>query len=118
MELRQLECFVAVAEELHFRKAGERLGLSSSALSDRITALEAELGVDLFFRTTRQVNLTQAGAELLRDAKKILSDVEKSVASARHASESGLKTLRISGVDEAISMLLPQVLAKFQKNLS
>ena len=115
MELRQLECFVAVAEELHFRKAGERLGLSSSALSDRITALEAELGVDLFFRTTRQVNLTQAGAELLRDAKKILSDVEKSVASARHASESGLKTLRISGVDEAISMLLPQVLAKFRK---
>ena len=70
MELRQLECFVAVAEELHFRKAGERLGLSSSALSDRITGLETELGVDLFFRTTRQVSLTQAGSELLRDAKK------------------------------------------------
>ena len=78
MELRQLECFVAVAEELHFRKAGERLGLSSSALSDRITGLETELGVDLFFRTTRQVSLTQAGSELLRDAKKILSEVDKS----------------------------------------
>ena len=114
MELRQLECFVAVAEELHFRKAGERLGLSSSALSDRIHALEAELGATLFFRTTRQVSLTQAGAELLRDAKKILTDIEKSVASVRHTSESDLKTLRISGVDEAISMLLPQALARFR----
>ena len=114
MELRQLECFVAVAEELHFRKAGERLGLSSSALSDRINALETELGATLFFRTTRQVSLTQAGAELLRNAKKILSDVDKSVASVRHTSESDLKTLRISGVDEAISMLLPQALAKFR----
>ncbi|MBW4710830.1 LysR family transcriptional regulator [Roseobacter sp. YSTF-M11] len=114
MELRQLECFVAVAEELHFRKAGERLGLSSSALSDRINALETELGATLFFRTTRQVSLTQAGAELLRDANKILSDIDKSVASVRHTSESDLKTLRISGVDEAISMLLPQALAKFR----
>ena len=77
--------------------------------------METELGVDLFFRTTRQVSLTQAGSELLRDAKKILSDVEKSAATARHASEAGLKTLRISGVDEAISMLLPQVLARFRK---
>lgn len=114
MELRQLECFVAVAEELHFRKAGERLGLSSSALSDRINALETELGATLFFRTTRQVSLTQAGAEFLRDAKQVLTDIEKSVASVRHTSESGLKTLRISGVDEAISMLLPQALAKFR----
>ncbi|WP_299138386.1 LysR family transcriptional regulator [uncultured Tateyamaria sp.] len=114
MELRQLECFVAVAEELHFRKASERLGLSSSALSDRITALETELGAPLLFRTTRQVSLTQAGAELLRDAKKILSDVETSVASVRHMSATDLRTLRISGVDEAISMLLPQALARFR----
>lgn len=114
MELRQLECFIAVAEELHFRKASKRLGLSSSALSDRINALEIELGVTLFFRTTRQVSLTQAGAELLRDAKKILSDIDKSITGVRLTAELGLKNLRISGVDEAISVLLPQTLAGFR----
>ena len=57
MDLRQLECFVAVAEELHFRRAGERLGLSQSALSERISGLEHAVGVPLLFRTTRQVSL-------------------------------------------------------------
>ena len=115
MDIRQLECFVAVAEELHFRKAGERLGLSQSALSERISALEHELGARLFFRTTRQVSLTQAGAEFVQDAKKILSDIEKSVSNVRHTAESDLRHIRVSGVDEAISMLLPRVLLAFRK---
>lgn len=114
MEIRQLQCFVAVAEELHFRKAGERLGLSQPALSDRISALEHELGFALFFRTTRQVSLTQAGSEFLRDAKRILADIDKSVSKARHTADSELKTLRVSGVDEAISMLLPPALMEFR----
>lgn len=115
MDIRQLECFVAVAEELHFRKAGERLGLSQSALSERISALEQELGARLFFRTTRQVSLTQTGAEFVQDAKKILSDIEKSVSNVRHSAESNLRHIRISGVDEAISMLLPKVLLRFRE---
>ncbi len=115
MDIRQLECFVAVAEELHFRKAGERLGLSQSALSERISALEQELGARLFFRTTRQVSLTQAGAKFVQDAKKILSDIEKSVSNVRHSAESNLRHIRISGVDEAISMLLPKVLLRFRE---
>ena len=115
MDIRQLECFVAVAEELHFRKAGERLGLSQSALSERISAFEHELGARLFFRTTRQVSLTQAGAEFIQDAQKILSDIEKSVANVRHTAESDLRHIRVSGVDEAISMLLPRVLLAFRK---
>jgi DNA-binding transcriptional LysR family regulator len=115
LDIRQLECFVAVAEELHFRKAGERLGLSQSALSERISALEHELGARLFFRTTRQVSLTQAGAEFVQDANKILSDIERSVSNVRHTAESDLRHIRISGVDEAISMLLPRVLLAFRK---
>lgn len=115
MDLRQLECFVAVAEELHFRKAGERLGLSQSALSDRISALEHELGLPLLFRTTRQVSVTQAGADFLRDAKKILADVERSVSNAKQKSAEGMRLLRISGVDEAISMVLPVALVEFRK---
>lgn len=115
MDIRQLECFVAVAEELHFRKAGERLGLSQSALSERVSALEQELGARLFFRTTRQVSLTQAGSEFVQDAKRILADIEKSVSNVRHTVESDLRHIRVSGVDEAISMLLPRALLAFRQ---
>ena len=115
MDIRQLECFVAVAEELHFRRAGERLGLSQSALSERVSALEHELGARLFFRTTRQVSLTQAGSEFIQDAKRILADIEKSVSHVRHTAESDLRHVRVSGVDEAISMLLPKALIAFRQ---
>ena len=115
MDIRQLECFVAVADELHFRKASERLGLSQSALSERISALEHELGARLLFRTTRQVSLTQAGSEFVQDAKKILTDIEKSISNVRHTAESDLHNIRVSGVDEAISMLLPKALLLFKR---
>lgn len=115
MDIRQLECFVAVAEELHFRRAGERLGLSQSALSERVSALEHELGARLFFRTTRQVSLTQAGSEFVQDAKRILADIERAVSNVRHTAESDLRHIRVSGVDEAISMLLPKALLAFRR---
>ena len=115
MDIRQLECFVAVAEELHFRRAGERLGLSQSALSERISALEHELGARLFFRTTRQVSLTQAGSEFVQDANRILADIERAVSNVRHTAESDLRHIRVSGVDEAISMLLPKALLAFRR---
>ena len=115
MDIRQLECFIAVAEELHFRKASELLGLSQSALSERVSSLEHELGARLFFRTTRQVSLTQAGSEFAQDAKRILTDIDKSVSNVRHTAESDLHHIRVSGVDEAISMLLPQVLLTFRQ---
>lgn len=115
MDIRQLECFVAVAEELHFRRAGERLGLSQSALSERVSALEHELGARLFFRTTRQVSLTQAGSEFVQDAKRILADIERAVSNVRHTAESDLRHIRVSGVDEAISMLLPKALQAFRR---
>ena len=115
MDIRQLECFIAVAEELHFRRAGERLGLSQSALSERISALEHELGARLFFRTTRQVSLTQAGSEFVKDSKRILADIDSSISNFRHTAESDLQHIRVSGVDEAISMLLPKTLLKFRE---
>ena len=115
MDIRQLECFVAVAEALHFRRASEGLGLSQSALSERVSALEHELGARLFFRTTRQVSLTQAGSEFLQDAKRILSDIDRSVANVRHSADSDLHHIRVSGVDEAISMLLPRALLAFRQ---
>ena len=115
MDLKQLECFVAVAEELNFRRAAERLSISQSALSERISALEYSVGVSLLFRTTRQVSLTQAGADFLQNVSGVLAEIDRSVESARLCSASGLKRVRVSGVDEAISMLLPPILKEFRQ---
>lgn len=76
MELRHLRHFVAVAEELHFARAAERLGMEQSPLSHSIRNLEAELGVSLFHRTTRRTWLTRAGVRFHAGAVRVLADVE------------------------------------------
>ncbi|MDF0531110.1 LysR family transcriptional regulator [Tsukamurella sp. 8F] len=72
MELRDLEFFVAVAEELHFGRAADRLRIVPASVTQRIQALERELGVVLFERTSRRVALTDAGTQLLRRAQAVL----------------------------------------------
>jgi DNA-binding transcriptional LysR family regulator len=87
MELRQLKYFIGVAEELHFGNASKRLFVSQSALSQQIQILENEIGVDLFVRSKRihhhKVELTDAGATLLNDARKILQLCQKAVDNTR-----------------------------------
>jgi DNA-binding transcriptional LysR family regulator len=73
-ELRQVRIFVTVAEELHFRRASERLYLPQSVVSEQVKRLEHVLGVELFDRTRRNVSLTPAGASLLPRARTILND--------------------------------------------
>ncbi len=81
VELRQLQYFLTVAEELHFGRAAERLHIVQSAVSQQITRLERDLGVALFHRTTRTVALTEAGRRLLPHAEQVLIAVSQ----ARHA---------------------------------
>lgn len=76
MELRQIEAFLAVAEELHFGRAAERLRMAQSPLSQTIKKLEKGLGAPLFERNTRSVTLTAAGHSLLPHARKILDEVD------------------------------------------
>src|SRR3954453_3246352 len=83
VELRQLRYFVAVAEELHFGRAAERLQMSQSPLSRAIRELESHPGVVLFARTTRRVELTSAGAALLERGRRALAEVELAVDAAR-----------------------------------
>src|SRR4051812_16527601 len=87
VEVRQLRYFVAVAEELHFGRAAERLGMAQPPLSRAIRDLERQLGTPLLARTTRQVALTPAGEVFLRDARIALDAVGAAARRARHAGQ-------------------------------
>src|SRR5215208_7188488 len=83
VELRQLRYFVAVADELHFTRAAERLHIAQQPLSAAIARLERQLGARLLERTTRRVGLTEAGAALLEPARAALQAAEAAVDAVR-----------------------------------
>ena len=91
---------MAVAEELHFARAAERLGIEQSPLSHSIQNLEGRLGVKLLHRTTRRSWLTRAGERLLKEARRILADVEATEAALRSGENEGL-TLRLGLAEHA-----------------
>jgi DNA-binding transcriptional LysR family regulator len=96
VELRHLRYFIAVAEELNFSRAAERLHMAQPPLSAAIRQLERDLGVDLFIRTTREVTLTDAGRAFLQGARRTLADAERATEDARRAAAGELGHLRIA----------------------
>lgn len=114
MNLRQLRQFVAVAEELHFGRAAERLGMTQPPLSQSINALEEELGVRLFARTKRQVALTAVGAEWLPHVLKLLGDAEALPETARRLARGQLGSLKLAFVSIADYSILPDLISRFK----
>lgn len=112
MELRHLRCFLAVAEELHFARAAEKLHIEQSPLSRAIKELEEELGVSLFARTTRSTRLTRAGALFLEHVPRIFTALEQARDSARAAANGFHGQLRIALSDGISPSRLPTLLAQ------
>ena len=113
-DFRALRYFVAVAEELHFTRAAERLYIAQPALSEQIRRLETELGVALLRRTTRRVELTAAGTEFLAHARRILAEADEALAEASRAARGETGSLRVATGATAGLELVPNVLRAFR----
>jgi DNA-binding transcriptional LysR family regulator len=116
MELRQLRYFVTVGEEQHYGRAEKRLGVAQPALSRQIQNLEEEIGFKLFERLPRGVKITAAGEFLLKEARRILQEVNDATASAKRIASGQSGTLRI-GFVESISWhgIIPDSITDFRK---
>lgn len=113
MELRQLAHFVAVAEEHHFTRAARRLRIAQSGLSASVRALERELGTALFLRSTRRVELTEAGRVLLTEARRVLAAADAARAAVAQVQGLLRGRLRVGIMQSLQGLHFPQVLAAF-----
>jgi DNA-binding transcriptional LysR family regulator len=114
--MRHLRCFVAVAEELHFGRAAERLHLTQPPVSLAIKELEDELGVKLLERTSRRIALTRAGEDALRDARGVLASADTMRRRAREAAQELMGTLSIGFISLPAFSFLPQTLRRFTED--
>lgn len=113
--LRHIRYFIAVAEEMHFRRAADRLGVAQPALSRAIKSLERELGVILFERTKRSVQITRAGDVFLEGCRALETTIDYTVTQTQLAHRGHLGSLRIGYTDNAIAGVLPIMLKTFQE---
>jgi len=115
IELRHLHYFIAVAEELHFSRAAQRLCISQPPLSQQIRGLEDELGVKLFERTKRQVHLTEAGKVFLDRSYQVLAQLEQAIAVTQRIGRGEVGRLAIGFVGSATYTVLPNILSVFRE---
>lgn len=109
MELRQLTYFIAVAEERHFGRAAKRLHIAQPPLSQQIRQFEEQLGVKLFDRTTRRVDLTAAGALMLERGRSILNDVEALQADVYQVGQGATGVLHVGFSGASTYSVMPRI---------
>jgi DNA-binding transcriptional LysR family regulator len=117
MELRHLRYFVTLAEELHFGRAAERLHIAQPPLSQQIRQLETELGFELFHRTKRKVQLTEAGQVFLDEVQQIFKQLEQAIQVGRQTSRGEMGQLVVGFVSSAPYNILPNILRAFRSNV-
>jgi DNA-binding transcriptional LysR family regulator len=113
VELRRVRYFVAVAEELHFRRAAQRLHLAQPALSQQVRKLELELGVQLLHRDKRGVALTACGTAFLPEARRLLRQADEAARTAQGARDGTLGNLRVGHTADTLPSLLLRAFALF-----
>ena len=117
LEHRDIAHFLVLAEELHFRKSADLLYLSQPALSRQIKKLESQLGLKLFDRHNRKVELTTAGAYLKEEWHRHMSDLERTIEHARLLHDGRSGQISIGYVGSAIQKIIPSLLLQLQKDL-
>lgn len=115
IDLRQMRAFAIVAEELHFGRAAERLGIAQPPLSQQIRRLETKIGCQLFDRGTRRVELTEAGRALLATARRILVEATNGVEQARRVGRGDAGLLDVGFPATVALALLPKVIRAFRQ---
>jgi DNA-binding transcriptional LysR family regulator len=115
MDLRHLRYFVAVAEELHFTKAAERLHMAQPPLSRQIRELEEELGVTLLNRARRHIELSDAGQVFLEKAKQVLLAADSAIVEAQRAQRGEIGKLAVGFFEQSAYTFLPPILRAFQE---
>lgn len=115
MELKQLRYFVAVAEEASFSRAAAKLHMTQPPLSTRIKQLEGELGVSLLNRSTRNVQLTEAGWVFLDEVRQLFAQLDQAIQTTRRVGHGEIGQLTLSFVPSATSLVLPPLLKAFRQ---
>nr|WP_299244942.1 LysR family transcriptional regulator [uncultured Halomonas sp.] len=114
-DLRHIRAFIAVAETLHFKKAADILCITQPAFSRLIKGLEESVGAELFKRTTRQVELTEAGRLFLAECQEALSHLERGAHLAQLAAQGDIGRITVAYNDFSINGVLPEILDRFKE---
>jgi len=110
MDISQLKCFVAAADEMHFGRAAQSLGMLPASLGRQIRILEDRLEAKLFLRTTRSVTMTEAGKAILEDVRALVAQADALEEKIRTIRKTETPILRVGAIDSAAAGLMPQLL--------
>jgi DNA-binding transcriptional LysR family regulator len=114
MEIKQLRYFLTVAEELHFTRAADKLGMAQPPLSQQISLLERQLGARLFIRNKRSVQLTAVGEAFLPYARRIINATEQATFDVKSIIEGKAGSLKVAAVFSTLYTFVPQILSNFR----